>query len=395
LAIGIILNLGILGFFKYYGFFMETLIALLSGLGIERDFHFLQVVLPVGISFFTFQGISYVMDVYRGHIRASRSLLDMMLYISFFPQLVAGPIVRAARFLPQLEQMSMLNKRLVTLGFFLIVLGLFKKTVIATYLATDIVDNVFFEPAAYSSGDLILGAYAYAMQIYCDFSAYSDIAIGAALLLGYRFHANFNQPYRARKLQEFWRRWHISLSTWLRDYLYIPLGGSRLGKFKTYRNIFVTMFLGGLWHGAAWTFVLWGGLHGLALCIERWVYGDDGGKRSLFLRGLGAFAGFLITFHFVCFTWIFFRSPDFATAWDYVGGLGDFEADAVFVTPFVVGLVALTMLGQFFSPRLGPALARQFERLPGPLLGICLGGALLVIESLAPEGVAPFIYFQF
>ncbi len=395
-GIVVAINLAILIVFKYYGFFLESLTDVLADFGFERDIHFLRIILPIGISFFTFHGISYVVDVYRGHVKVSRSLLDVMLYISFFPQLVAGPIVRAAHFLPQLEETPVLTRRFLTLGLFLIVVGLVKKMVIANYLATDLVDNVFFEPSAYSGADLLFGVYGYAMQIYCDFSGYSDMAIGLALLLGYRFRANFDQPYRSRSLQDFWRRWHISLSSWLRDYLYIPLGGSRGGSFKTYRNLMITMLLGGLWHGAAWTFIVWGGLHGLALSFERWLHHREEKKpRPLIMRGLAGLVGFIVTFHFVCLTWIFFRSPDFTIAWEYLSGLADFSTPSAFVTPFLVSLVSITMLGQFISPRIGPAIASQFERLPGVVLGLVLGAALLLIEALSLEGVAPFIYFQF
>ncbi len=260
LITAIVLNLAILGFFKYFGFFLGTLGDLLVAAGLERDMPFLQIVLPVGISFFTFQGISYVVDVYRGEVASAKSPLDLFLYISFFPQLVAGPIVRAAWFLPQLGEVPELTRRAMCFGLCLILLGLFKKMVIANYLATELVDGVFIDPGGYSSLELLIAIYGYAVQIYCDFSGYSDIAIGVAALLGYRFHRNFDRPYRARSLQEFWRRWHISLSQWLRDYLYKPLGGSRHGRLTTYRNLAITMLLGGIWHGAAWTFIVWGAI---------------------------------------------------------------------------------------------------------------------------------------
>jgi len=295
----------------------------------------------------------------------------------------------------------------------LILVGLFKKMVIANYLATEVVDHVFFDPTAFGGGDLLLGVYAYAVQIYCDFSAYSDIAIGVAALLGYRFPRNFDHPYRSASLQEFWRRWHISLSTWLRDYLYIPLGGSRGSTFKTYRNLFLTMFLGGIWHGAAWTFVFWGAFHGAMLGVERaltrrWeelnkdANGYGGGFVAFFL-GIGrsiqnSFAtvlGIIVTFHLVCFAWIFFRAPTFSGAWDYVVGIFDWSQPAQFATPFIVGLVAFSLAGQFLPSNWANGAGRLLQRAPWPVLGLMLGFGILAIEAMAPEGVAPFIYFQF
>lgn len=398
-------DLGVLAFFKYYDFFLTSLDGMLTSLGLQRDLPFLEIILPIGISFFTFQGISYVVDVYRGLIKAERSLLDVMLFKSFFPQLVAGPIVRAADFLPQLHAPARLTREHVAVGVVLILSGLAKKMVIANYLATELVDPVFFDPTAVGALDLLVGIYGYAIQIYCDFSGYSDIAIGVAALLGYRFLPNFDQPYRAASLQDFWRRWHISLSTWLRDYLYIPLGGNRNGEAQRYRNLFLTMFLGGLWHGAAWTFIFWGSFHGVMLGFERWArtklnefvpsHSDEPG---IFARA-GNFAqhvvGVVWTFHLVCFAWIFFRASDFPTAWDYLKGFANWSAANEHVTPFLVGLVALGMLFQFTPRDLGRELALGLRSLPSLTLGLLLGAGILVIWALAPEGVAPFIYFQF
>ena len=267
-ALGVTINLLILGFFKYFGFFVDQTAALLQALGFARDLPLMKVLLPVGISFFTFQGMSYVIDVHRGVCRPARSLADVMLLMSFFPHLVAGPIVRASDLLPQFDQTPRLNRAMVSHALILIVWGLFKKTVIASELSVGLVDPVFFDPTSHSALDLLAATYGYAAQIYCDFSAYSDIAIGVAGLLGYRFPRNFDQPYRAASLQDFWRRWHISLSSWLRDYLYIGLGGNRDGLFMQCRNIMLTMLLGGFWHGAKWTFLIWGGLHGAVQVIE-------------------------------------------------------------------------------------------------------------------------------
>ena len=248
LALGIALNLGLLGWFKYYGFFADSVVRRLDQAGIDASSLLLEVTLPVGISFFTFQAMSYLIDLYRGHAERM-SLLELAVYLSFFPQLVAGPIVRATEFAPQLRNDGPQPVIPVTEAFALIIAGLFKKVVISTYLATGIVDPVFAVPGAHSSFEILIATYAYAIQIYADFSGYTDIAIGCALLLGFRFPQNFNAPYSATSIQDFWRRWHMTLSNWLRDYLYIPLGGSRGSGLFTYRNLMLTMVLGGLWHG--------------------------------------------------------------------------------------------------------------------------------------------------
>ncbi|MBI1383737.1 MAG: MBOAT family protein [Rhizobiales bacterium] len=406
----VVLNLAILGFFKYYGFFMESLGRALTHFGLERDLPMLEIVLPVGISFFTFQGISYVVDVARRDVKAVRSPLDLFLYISFFPQLVAGPIVRAAHFLPQLERPARLSRERLAFGLVLVLSGLFKKMVVANYLASEIVDEAFFDPSARGGIDLALGVYAYAVQIYCDFSGYSEIGIGTAALLGYHFHANFNQPYRAASLQEFWRRWHISLSEWLRDYLYKPLGGSRHGAFATYRNLFLTMLLGGLWHGANWTFVVWGLIHGGALAFERMLRAmvsrpapvlsvADAGTTAHAgeppASPLSRLVGILVTFHIVCFAWVFFRSPDFATATAYLEGLQRLDAPIELATPFVVTLVAGALVCQFLPASIVERMSLLLSRLGFIGLGLVAGIGIWLIEVIGPEGVAPFIYFQF
>jgi D-alanyl-lipoteichoic acid acyltransferase DltB (MBOAT superfamily) len=387
LALTVALDLGLLGIFKYFNFFMESLGLLLAPLGLGRDLPFLAVVLPVGISFFTFHGISYVVDLSRGDLRRPAGFLDMLLYISFFPQLVAGPIVRAAHFLPQLERPVDPDRIAATRAFLLIAGGLFKKVVVANYLATEIVDEAFRDPTRLGALDLLIGIYAYAFQIYCDFSAYTDIAIGLAALLGYRFPQNFDQPYRAESVRAFWRRWHISLSTWLRDYLYIPLGGSAEGWMR-YRNLLVTMLLGGLWHGANWTFVAWGALHGLWLAAEHLLVRREP-------RGWARAAAIVVTFHFVCLTWIFFRAPDFGRALDYLAGFGRITQPAMLTTPLILTLLALMAIVQFL-PRDRVERAEGIAiRLPLAVQGVLLGLAIVLIDAMGPEGVAPFIYFQF
>ncbi len=413
LIVALALNLSILAFFKYYNFFLENLSDVLTIWGVQRDLVFLEIILPVGISFFTFQGISYIVDVYKSRIPVCYSIIDIFLYISFFPQLVAGPIVRASVFLPQLATPRLLDRKLRTYGFCIFLLGLFKKMYIANYLATEIVDDIFFDPIQYSSIDLLVGVYAYAIQIYCDFSGYSDMAIGIAALLGFRFERNFNRPYRAANLIHFWRLWHISLSHWLRDYIYIPLGGNRGKYLNTARNIFITMFLGGIWHGANWTFIVWGSLHGFMLIITHLfihlnakqvdlVSTSSSFNRILSLSDkLGTFVfhilGIFITFNFVSFCWIFFRSETIFSAFNYIEALflGQWSESPEQATPIVVFLILITLCCQFIPRRLGLYCLVIFERIPPLIFAILCGIFILIIDAISPSDVAPFIYFQF
>ena len=388
-ALGVTLNLIILGFFKYYGFFAEQLTALLTQVGWERDLPLLQIVLPVGISFFTFQGISYVVDVHRRTTAPAKSLLDVMLLMSFFPHLVAGPIVRASDLLPQFERAPRLTREMATHGLLLIVWGLFKKTVIASELSVRLVDPVFFDPSAYGALDIAAAVYGYAVQIYCDFSAYSDMAIGIAALLGYSFPRNFDQPYRANSMQQFWRRWHISLSSWLRDYLYVPLGGGKKGLVSSCINVFITMLLGGLWHGAAWTFVAWGALHGGVQVAERIGREIFGGRKIL-----PTVIGVLITFHIVCLGWILFRAESWDLAVGMLEGLGRFQP-AQMVTPLLLALIVGGLAMHWLPPRAIEGVAVRLKTAPSLTLAILVGIAFLLVEAVRPDGVAPFIYFQF
>ena len=389
LAVGIAFNLCVLGFFKYWGFFLSNVTTVLQGLGLGRELPMWEIILPMGISFFTFQGISYVVDVYRREFKATKSLVDVLLYISFFPQLVAGPIIRAKDFLPALKRPQGLKGVRFTYAMILISIGLFKKMVVAHYVATLIVEPVFANPASYSSLDLVLGAYGYGVQIYCDFSAYSDIAIGLAALLGFHFSKNFDQPYRAASISDFWRRWHISLSGWLRDYLYIPLGGNRRGHLKTYRNLMITMVLGGLWHGASWTFVIWGILHGGALGVTRYLK-EKGWNPRLF-----HYERIFLTFNFVCFAWIFFNSPSLADAFTYISGFANISKEATMLTGPVLGFLFLGMVGQFVPGDSLERLEQWFDRLPAPALGAAAAMAVVIICAVGPGALAPFIYFQF
>lgn len=389
-TLGVAANLGVLGYFKYAGFFLEQLSALLQPLGFGRDLPLLQVILPVGVSFFTFQAISYLVDVHRRRLPAA-SLLDLTLLMSFFPHLVAGPIVRGADLLPQFRRVPTIDRGTVAAALLLILWGLFKKAVIASQLAGALVDPAFFDPASRSSFDLLIGAYGYAVQIYCDFSAYSDMAIGLAALLGYTFPRNFDQPYRAASLQDFWRRWHISLSSWLRDYLYIPLGGSRKGAVRTYLNLFLTMLLGGLWHGASWSFVIWGALHGGWLAIERfWSRHRPAGWRAA-----PRWLGILVTFHVVVLGWIFFRAQGEGEAFAYLGQLFAGDWRNTLVTPLSLGLVTLGLAIHAVPVGILPAIATRVRTHAAPIVGLALGVSILIVDAMRPDGVAPFIYYQF
>lgn len=396
LVAGVVANLAILGFFKYWGFFVSSFTDLLTVAGLSREIPVWDVVLPMGISFFVFQGISYIVDVYRQVIPARQSPWDVLLYISFFPQLVAGPIVRAKDFLPQLDRTADAGAIPATYAFVLIAVGICKKVIIAHYLGVLVVDGTFANPEAYHGLDLLLGMYAYALQIYCDFSAYSDMAIGIAALLGFHFDKNFNQPYRALSITDFWRRWHISLSSWLRDYLYIPLGGNRRGRWLTYRNLLITMLLGGLWHGAAWHFVTWGALHGGALATERFLR-----QRAFWQRWLAPLAQrmpllpLLLTFHFVCMTWVFFRSPSFAEALLYLANLGNTTAAITYATPFVGLLLFCGFLGHLLPEDGLEVIADKASGSSLILQGAAVGFAIVVIAAMGPGAMAPFIYFQF
>lgn len=391
LIFAVVFNLGLLGFFKYYGFFSIQLYVLLSRVGLAWSPPLLDIILPVGISFFTFQAMSYVIDIYRRELEPTRTVLDFALYLAFFPQLVAGPIVRAKVFLPQLDHIGRVDRIDAGRGAVLILTGLFKKIVIANYLSAHIVDPVFSQPEAYGRLDNLFAVYGYAIQIYCDFSAYSDIAIGIALLMGFHFPLNFNAPYFAGSIQDFWRRWHISLSTWLRDYLYIPLGGSRHGSFLTYRNLFLTFLLGGLWHGAAWTFVAWGALHGAYLMVERMGRKLINPSPSLFWRGVRLVA----VFHLVCLSWVFFRAETFEDAWYMLRQIAMDATPSEWITPTLLLALAVGWCTQFLD---GDRLRKAWDRAgtwPAWAQGLAAAIVLTVILALGPKGVSPFIYFQF
>jgi alginate O-acetyltransferase complex protein AlgI len=388
LTAAVVFDLGLLAVFKYLSFFVSETDSALDSIGLGSSIPLVQIVLPIGISFFTFQAISYVVDVYRGETRAA-SLVDVAILQAFFPHLVAGPIVRANELLPQLRTPRDPRTVLAGPAIFMIAGGLLKKTVIADELARRVVDPVYNDPAAHSGAEITLAFYAFAAQIYCDFSGYTDMAIGLALLLGYQLPQNFNRPYLALSLQDFWRRWHMTLSRWLRDYLYIPLGGNRKGRLKTYRNVMITMLLGGLWHGASWTFMLWGGIHGAGLSAERWLRERHGGVR------IPAWVAWLVTFNVVCVAWVFFRAPDLATAFDVLGGLGLSGPSPLVTLPMVLLVVASVAI-QLLPPGWWRQAEAWLVARPVAVQGLAVGALIVASDAaVGQQGVAPFIYFQF
>ncbi len=384
LTASLICNLGLLAIFKYFDFFVSSGAELLSWLGIGASPAVLNLVIPVGISFYTFQTLSYTIDVYLGRLQPTRKLLDFSLFVAFFPQLVAGPIVRASEFLPQLtqaRQWSYIRFRPLLLLF---LFGYVKKACIADNFA-GFADPLFADPAAFGPLSLWLGSALYAVQIYCDFSGYSDMAIASAGMLGYRLALNFNFPYMATSVTEFWRRWHISLSSWFRDYLYIPLGGNRKGATRTYINLLIVFFLCGLWHGPQWTFVIWGLFHGLYLIVER----ISGLGRN---RASNPFAR-LYVIGVVLIAWVFFRAPDLSSAGTYIAGMfspGPAEMQQLtLATGLLVGfaLVHVAMFKQLFH--------RKLRTLPDWGFALSYGAAVAIALPFAATGYRPFIYFQF
>ncbi len=387
MAATVAVDLGVLGLFKYYGFFAGEIGSFLDSLGLGMPLPLLTLALPIGLSFITFQAISYVVDVKRGLLKPA-STLDFALYLSFFPHVVAGPIVRAREFIPQLASPRNPRDVAVGAGVVLIAIGLIKKVALADYLAREIVDPVFGVPEAYAAPDVALAAYAYAAQIYCDFSGYTDIAIGVALLMGFVFPQNFNNPYRALSFRDFWRRWHMTLSRFLRDFLYIPLGGNRHGKLQTYRNLMITMVLGGLWHGAAWGFILWGTLHGTALVVEH-ALRDRGVRRP------PAWLAWLIVFNVVVFGWILFRAESLELAATFIGQLF-VPGPATLWSAVTVGAVLVVVGFQLLPPDPLDRLRVRLAGLSAPALGLGLAIVVAIVGATVPsQGVPPFIYFQF
>ena len=376
-----------LGIFKYYGFFVEDVGAVLDSIALGMPLPLLTIALPIGVSFFTFQAITYIVDVKRRDAKV-HSLTDVAIYLSFFPHLVAGPIVRASEFLPQLEKPRDASRVAVGAGLALVAMGLVKKVAIADTLARELVDPVFGVPEAYAAPDAILAAYGYAVQIYCDFSGYTDIAIGLALLMGFVFPQNFNNPYRATGFRDFWRRWHMTLSRFLRDYLYIPLGGNRKGRVRTYVNLMATMVLGGLWHGASFNFVLWGAFQGTGLATEHAIDGRIGRRTPGWLR-------WLVVFNLMVLGWILFRSPDLEVFGAFLGQLVEPGPATLFTVP-IVAMIALVIGMQLLPEKPRENFQIRVENLRPILLAAGLAIVILLVGATVPtQGVPPFIYFQF
>jgi len=396
LIVSLALNLGMVAYFKYGEFALENWQALMAGFGVDYQPPAWDIVLPIGISFYTFVTLSYTLDVYLKRAAPAKSFLDFALFVTFFPHLVAGPIVRPIDLIPQFARPHVATRPMFLWGLALIILGLFEKIVIADEALAPAVEKVFGAEGGMPALDAWLGTMAFAGQIFCDFAGYSTIAIGTSLCLGFSLPTNFRFPYAAIGFSDFWRRWHISLSTWLRDYLYVPLGGSRKGPARTYVNLMITMLLGGLWHGANWTFVAWGGLHGLYLAVERFLRGRLA-RPGYRLSTPAALGLALLTYLAICFTWVFFRSETFAQAGIMVASMFGAHAGAEPVLPtihvIVVSVITAAMLGVHFAMR-ERTIEGLAERTPAWALGGALGAMLLAIILAQGAGNA-FIYFQF
>lgn len=396
LYIGVIVPLIALGIFKYFNFFVSSFVDLFQ---IENATA-LNIILPVGISFYTFQSLSYTIDVYRRKIKAETSFIKVALYIAFFPQLVAGPIVKAQDFLPQLYEDRNINWSNFQKGIQIFVIGLFKKIVLSDQISV-CVDAVFGAPQQFNGLSVLMAVIAYSIQIYCDFSGYSDMAIGCAKCLGYDLMRNFNMPYISKNISEFWKRWHISLSTWLMEYLYIPLGGNRKGKVRTYINLFLTMLIGGLWHGAAWTFVAWGALHGTALCVHKLWMKCTGHDKHYQGTAMGSIISSVLTYVFVAFCWIFFRASTFDNVWQVIKALFTWQDGVQFVsswTIFGILLIAIfTCVACIRSKKKNTAPEGFYVELDlNTILGMTIFLVVLGLAlGLAYTGSNPFIYFQF
>jgi alginate O-acetyltransferase complex protein AlgI len=390
LIMSLCVNLGTLAFFKYCNFFISSASDLLAWLGLPASLGTLNIIIPVGVSFYTFHSMSYTIDVYRGRMRAVRSLLDVACFIGFFPQMVAGPIVRAALFLPQLQTARRFDNIDVRGALVLFMGGFVKKACIADAVAP-IADRYFAAPEHFTAVSAWVGVLFYAIQIYCDFSGYTDMAIACARLLGYELTINFNFPYFARDIADFWHRWHISLSTWLRDYLYIPLGGNRGPSWFVYRNIMITMLLGGLWHGGAWTFVVWGGLHGLALVLHRqWARVRE--QRSL--GGMSYALSWFVTIYWVCVAWIFFRAGTLDRALVACRSFVLFR-DAGTEQLGAWMLLVVVALGFVHWLNFRGVFSQWWRRGPAPVFAAGYGCAAAIVLLFIPPHYAPFIYFQF
>ncbi len=412
LILSLFVNLGLLAFFKYSAyivglinfyagtdFHVVNFMAVVSNNLFGSGFDITEIILPVGISFYTFQTLSYTIDIYRNQLKPTKNIIDFGFFVTFFPQLVAGPIVRASDFIPQIYKKFSLNRKQLGVALYLIMTGLFKKTVISDYISVNFVDRVFDDPNLYSGFSNLMAVYGYSIQIYCDFSGYSDMAIGLAALLGFQLPLNFNSPYKSESITDFWRRWHISLSSWLRDYLYISLGGNRKGKVRTYINLMITMLLGGLWHGAATKFIIWGGLHGAALAVhklwQRYVPGlsDMKGVLPKLITGV-------VTFHFVAFCWIYFRASNVEkvglmltqifTDFNWAG-IG--ERFSKYSSPFLLIILGFVI---HFLPNNWKTWGKDvFVKIPDVAKVALCSVIIFICYQAKTADVQPFIYFQF
>ncbi len=397
--------LGMLIFFKYYEMLYISADWLFRVFAATNPVPLLDVIMPIGISFFTFQGMSYAIDVYRDPTKVERSLVEVFCFISFFPTILSGPILRAGNFLPQLKK-DRVEQVDFTRAFYLLIRGLLKKIIISSYLSEHIVRTTFGAPEGFSSAAVLVGVLSYAAQIYCDFSGYSDLAQGIALLMGFDVPDNFHAPYSAQSLRDFWRRWHITFSVWLRDYLYISLGGNRKGRVRKYVNLVTTMALGGLWHGAAYNFLVWGFIHGFGLVgnhlvmefrTARAVRREERGLPPTGPVLAGSWAGlcWLLTFVYVCVAWVFFGAEDAGKAVDILSRIFAFDPSGAGFRPTCLVLVLLVVAVQQMHVSGKDLFRKGFERLPFPVQGVALGLVTACILKLGPDGVLPFIYFQF
>lgn len=395
LVVSLVTNLGLLAVFKYFNFFVDSFASLLDVFGMQANLPVLQIILPVGISFYTFQTLSYTIDVYRGNNKPVRNLTDFAVYVAYFPQLVAGPIERSTSLIPQIANPRRLDLQLLKSGLWLMLLGFFKKVFVADNLAPH-VDSIFSiaNPDALT---VMAGGYLFAFQIYADFSGYTDIARGVSRMLGIELRLNFNFPYRSTSPQEFWRRWHISLSSWLRDYLYFSLGGNRQSKIRTYVNLMLTMLLGGLWHGAAWNYVCWGAYQGLMLCVHRWYIGRF---KPIFRPGaLLQVVKILLFFQLVCYGWILFRAQSLSQIGDFTVGLSRWDTSTVSLQMYLpliqFALPLLLMEWAFTRKTLPPSLAPGLAPALAPVIRTATAAAAFYLFVFHGEVSESFIYFQF
>lgn len=394
-ALNVVVNVGMLVYFKYFNLLFESFCSITG-----RDFDALDIILPAGISFFTFRSISYIVDIYRGKMEPARNLLDYTFFLTFFPPLLAGPVVRAKDMLPQIKRNPVATRAMVSAGLFLIMSGLIKKVIVSDYIGGNFVDRIFDNPMLYSGFENLMGILGFTIQLYCDFSGYSDMATGLALLLGYNFKVNFNAPFKAQNPSEFWRRWHISLSTWLRDYIYIPLGGNRKGKYRTYLNNFLTMVIGGLWHGASWMYIIWGAYHGILLAVHKALRGfwrvPESWKGTPPVR----FFNILITFSLVVIGFSFFRASSLQTIGEiYTQIFTNFHPNIIpqFVQGYIV--IVMAMAGGYllhFSPKSWTGgFTRAYTAMPLMAQAVLLSVIIFLVIQTRQSDLVPFIYLQY